>query len=330
MTESMTEHERREAWLADRQKHITGTDVAAILGLSPWKSPIHVYLDKKGLAEPQPENDAMRWGRRLERPILEAYSEEVGEPLAFSDPYALLECPALPILGASLDARWAEKDQRPVDAKNTRSRNGYGEPGSAGMPLHYRTQLAVQMAVTGAPSADLAVLFAGQSLEYFHVERDPEVESMILESVDGWWKRHILGEEAPEVDGSKASADYLQQKFQQHGAELLPASNEAQVLARDLARLKATATQYEDEIKLHENRLKDYIGEAAGIDGICTWKKSKGRKEVAWEAAYMDLISRVEQDRNQPVRKLAEQVLETHTSMKPGSRRFLLTYKEEK
>ena len=60
---------RKEAWLSERRKHITGTDVAAILGLSRFKTPLRVWLEKKGEIEPD-ENEAMRWGKRLERVIL--------------------------------------------------------------------------------------------------------------------------------------------------------------------------------------------------------------------------------------------------------------------
>ena len=51
---------RKEAWLSERRKHITGTDVAAILGLSRFKTPLRVWLEKKGEIEPD-ENEAMRW-----------------------------------------------------------------------------------------------------------------------------------------------------------------------------------------------------------------------------------------------------------------------------
>ena len=36
----------REEWLARRRSGIGGSDVAAVLGLSPWKSPRQVWLDK--------------------------------------------------------------------------------------------------------------------------------------------------------------------------------------------------------------------------------------------------------------------------------------------
>ena len=56
----------RKDWLDVRKTGIGGSDVAAVLGISPWKSPLDVFLDKTGKSAPEPENDAMYWGTRLE------------------------------------------------------------------------------------------------------------------------------------------------------------------------------------------------------------------------------------------------------------------------
>ena len=38
-------------WLEERRKGIGGSDVAAIMGLSPWKTAYQVYQDKRGGGE---------------------------------------------------------------------------------------------------------------------------------------------------------------------------------------------------------------------------------------------------------------------------------------
>lgn len=52
----MTTSERLE-WLKTRQTGIGGSDVAAILGLSKWKTPLDVYNDK--IAEPPLKNPTL-------------------------------------------------------------------------------------------------------------------------------------------------------------------------------------------------------------------------------------------------------------------------------
>ncbi|WP_410960483.1 YqaJ viral recombinase family protein, partial [Salmonella sp. SAL4361] len=41
----------RDQFLAGRKKGIGGSDVAAILGFSPYKSPYQLWLDKTGRSE---------------------------------------------------------------------------------------------------------------------------------------------------------------------------------------------------------------------------------------------------------------------------------------
>ena len=315
---TLTESQRREAWLADRRTCITGTDVAAILGLSRFSSPVQVYLDKKGLAEVQ-ENEAMRWGKRLERPILEAYAEAQQVAITFADPFTLHRVPGFPIMGASLDA--VREDGAPVDAKNTRHRSGdWGEDGTDQIPVYYAAQLAVQMMVQDAPFADLAVLFSGQELATFRVHRDLETEAIIRERVAVWWERHIVHDIPPDPDGSESSTRWLAKRFAKHTDAVREATpeviewvrqrQEAYTAEKDAKALKQEA----------ENHIKAFLGEAQAIPGLVTWKNNRPGKDVNYEGAYLALISALEQNRTQPVRDLAQRILDQHTTPTPGAR----------
>jgi putative phage-type endonuclease len=311
-----TMEQRRNGWLEERRKAIGGTDVAAILGLSKWSSPMQVWLNKRGMTEAS-DNPQMAWGRRLERPILEGYADHVGHPITFANPYEFLKSPVVKVLGASLDARWADGDQRPVDAKNIRWKNqqDFGEAGSDIIPIYYACQLAVQMHVTDTPTADLAVLFSGQQLEVFTLYRDMEVESMILEKVEAWWERHIVQGIPPEVDGSKATTEYLTRRFQKNSDLILPATPEALEAAKRLAEVRARAKEVETEQARLENILKGIIGESAGIAGVCTWKKAQDSSSTDWKAVAAELGATPE-------------IVRKFTTTKTGSRRFLFNFKE--
>lgn len=54
------------AWLEARRAGIGGSDAAAILGASPWATPLSVWADKQGLTEDKPDTIAMRFGRDAE------------------------------------------------------------------------------------------------------------------------------------------------------------------------------------------------------------------------------------------------------------------------
>ena len=64
----------REDWLKARKSGIGGSDIGAILGLSPFKTPLDVYLDKIGQDDPQPMNEAMYFGTIMEGIVADEYA----------------------------------------------------------------------------------------------------------------------------------------------------------------------------------------------------------------------------------------------------------------
>ena len=65
----------RTEWLKRRRAGIGGSDVAAILGISPWKTALDVYHDKTGAAKDEPETENMRLGTALEQFVADRFTE---------------------------------------------------------------------------------------------------------------------------------------------------------------------------------------------------------------------------------------------------------------
>ena len=323
-TATITEAQRREAWLADRRTGIGGSEVAAIL-LAPedrpsWCSPLKLWLEKRGLAEAA-ENNAMRAGKRFERSILELYAETRGVAITFADPWEFVRDKQLPILGASLDARWAEGDRRPVDAKNIRFKDAkWGDAGSEQIPLYYACQLAVQMMVTGTEVSDLAVLFSGQDMEWFTVYRDPEIEAIIRARVAAWWERHIVQGHQPDVDGTDAATEFLRKRFPKATEAVVTATPE--VMAWVEQRKQAYAAEQAAKLARTEaeNRIKAFMGDAQAIPGVCTWQNNRSTEVTNYEGAYLELISVLEKKGVTGVRQVAKDVLDQFTTTTPGAR----------
>ncbi|MBO0875327.1 MAG: YqaJ viral recombinase family protein [Pseudonocardia sp.] len=53
-------------WFAARRQGVTASEIAAILGLSPWDSAFAIYHRKMGVLDNQPDSDVLSLGRRLE------------------------------------------------------------------------------------------------------------------------------------------------------------------------------------------------------------------------------------------------------------------------
>src|SRR5205823_13949319 len=57
-------------WHAARARGLGGSEIAAVLGLSPWESKFSLWHRKMGLASPVVETDEMYWGKLHEPTIL--------------------------------------------------------------------------------------------------------------------------------------------------------------------------------------------------------------------------------------------------------------------
>lgn len=325
---TLTVEDRKAAWLADRRAHLTATDMAGILGLSKWSSRMGVWLDKRGLSE-NAETERMAWGNRLQAAILMGYSDRVGHPVEMADPFAFTEVPDFPILGASLDARWADEDLRPVDAKNVgfKKPSEWGDEETDQIPEKYIVQLTVQMMATRTDVADLAVLFGGNRLATYRVHRDAGMVEMITTAADEFWRVHIVGGLEPAVDGSAAWTDYLSKRAKQTSEVILPASVEA---AEAMAMLRAARLDKEDAAAREataSNVLKAIIGEHAGIageGGRVMWKTALGPSKVDWEAVVKAIADAAEMSDDE-----VREFVNAATTRGAGSRRFLPTFAKE-
>lgn len=186
-----------DEWLAARRTGIGSSDAAAVCGLDPWRTPLHVYLEKMGEL-PDSDNQAKRWGRRLEAVIAEAYVEESGNPVR-PPPERIMRHPEYPWLLASLD-RVTEVDGRPavLEIKNVgRAGPEWGQPGTDAIPLGYVIQAQHQLLVSGLDHAVVAALFGGNRLGIYHVLRQETLYTTLVRVLTDFWQKVEKGN-APE------------------------------------------------------------------------------------------------------------------------------------
>lgn len=84
-------NEQRAAWLEGRRTGIGGSDVAAVLGLNPWKTPLDVWNDKLGLSEDKGMSEPAYWGTVLEDTVAKEFQLRTGKRVQkvshqFADP----------------------------------------------------------------------------------------------------------------------------------------------------------------------------------------------------------------------------------------------------
>lgn len=248
-----------EAWHRYRRTGIGASEIAAVLGESPWTSPLALYAEKLGrLERDYSDNEAVYWGNKLEGPIVEAYSERTGRQTRRS--CKLLRSSVHPWALCTLDAEtWITgAEPWPLEIKNAASFKA--DEWEDGPPPHYYFQIQQQMLVTGAHVATIAALLGGQRMVWADVPRDEVTIRKIIFHGDRFWER-VMRRDVPPPDGSDSTKRALAALYPTgSGMIVLPGS--VRDVADELEALKAQRAQIGKQIDAIENAVKAALGDA--------------------------------------------------------------------
>lgn len=157
-------------WLAARREGVTASEIAVLLGISPYSSPYALYHQKRGTIAGQADSAAMERGRVLEPYIRQKWQESHADAAVLGDGRQLWrhgsrewqmatpdgvvhdllrDCDGAPELGAPFAV---------LECKVDGGSDEWGEEGSDEIPVHYRAQVLWQMDVMGVDTAYVACL----------------------------------------------------------------------------------------------------------------------------------------------------------------------------
>jgi len=176
--------------LIERTFSIGGSDAAAACGISPYKTPLELYMEKAGISQPKDisSNDAVYWGSRLEQVIAEEYVRRTGSMVEF--PEETFYHPTHSFLSAHIDGRMTGlKKLLECKTAGAFNRDGWGEEKTDDVPLHYIVQVQHYMGITGDESCDLAVLIGGQDYRIYQIARDQELITNLIQALKIFWLR---------------------------------------------------------------------------------------------------------------------------------------------
>jgi len=182
---------------AERALFIGSSDAAPAIGVSPWKTALQLWLEKRGEAEPEPENDAMHLGKLLEPVVLSMFTRRTGNRVLAHQQRFIH--PEYPWMACTVDG--LTDDGTVVEAKtaNWRVAEKFGEEGTDAIPEEYVIQTTHAMAVTGANLAIVPVLLGGDDLRIYRVERNDGLIAVLIEREQAFW-RMVQEGRAPEPD----------------------------------------------------------------------------------------------------------------------------------
>lgn len=263
----------RQEWLDMRKKGIGGSDVAALAGLSKYKTPFALYLEKTGQVNlDDVTSEAAYFGNVLEDIVAKEFAKRTG--LKVRKRNQMLCHKDHPFMMANLD-RVIVGTNEILECK-TASEYLKGEWDGEEVPAPYLLQIMHYMAVTGADAAWIAVLIGGNKFVYKRVERDEELIAYIIDIERDFWENNVLAEVAPEIDGTEAAKKFLSHLYPEAVAETtIDLSDEVDALIDALEVAKDEEKDIKKRITELENRIKMELGEnecGMTASNIITWK----------------------------------------------------------
>ena len=280
-------------WLDLRSHGIGGSDVAAIMGLSPWRTPYQVWADKVlGIREDISGRPAVEWGTILE-PVVGDHYKSLHPDRTVRRVNAVCRSHARPWAQASLDYEVRDPDLGwgvlEIKTASLRSADAWAD----GVPLFYQTQVTHYLSVTGRPFADVAVLIGGQDYREYRIERDEDDIRAVNAAVDAFWHDHVEAEVAPDVSAPDSST--LLSGHPSPSGEMIETDTTPDLLTRWL-RAKEDADMAKGRVDDLAARLRQTIGDARGIDcpaGRLTWSRSETSRfdSKRFKAEHPDIIS---------------------------------------
>lgn len=339
--------DERRAFLEARRSGLGGSDIAAVLGLSPYATPLDVYLSKiepVSDADAAIDNEPMLWGRLLEDVIAREFSERTKRKV--QRVRTQLRHPSHAFAIANIDRAIVPDGSRAYIGTAKQGREGmlcgaesllevktasafkaeaWGDDDAPDIPVQYAAQGMWYLGVTQLPSVQFACLIGGQRLVLRTLERDDEFIAYMLDEAARFWREHVQRREPP----PPRSPDDVLRMFPQHlGGKTVEVGNDAAMRmavlrafeARDA--LRAAMTRYDaaaDELKLAFGNAEAMT---LGGERVATWKATKDTETIDWQA----VATAVMQDARDGV--LLSQTLSDYaarfTCRNPGTRRFLL------
>jgi putative phage-type endonuclease len=242
-------------WHDMRRPMVNGSEIAAVLGISPYDSPFSLWHRKAGNLGDVPETDEMYWGKQLEGVIRDEFNRRNGRAFRPMGQFR------------HRDREWQGGAPDGVDngeileAKTDRYGDRWGEEGTDELPAHYRAQILWYLDVLGLDVCHVAVLIAGSEYREYLVRYNADEAAFMREAAVKFLATITVGQ-IPALDGSEATYDAVQElhpEIEPHTVELDGPT------ARDYLRSLAGYEQATTEKRRCSARVIEAMGSARHV-----------------------------------------------------------------
>jgi len=277
----------RQEWLRARKRGIGGSEVAAVLGLSPYKTPYDVWKDKTSDEIIEiPDNPNMEWGRRLEDAVAGAYTDRtnrkvqrVNDTIFSRDIPFLFASPDRLIL-ADTKAKVEHPDMQGTGILEIKTTGAYAfKEWESSVPPYYWSQIQHYFFVRNLRWGAFAILVGGYDFQIVNVMRDDEYLLTQNAALTEFWTKFVQTNTTP----PKNWRDY--ERAKKLIGDPVTASVDILSMCTDLSSIKAQLADLRTKQEEFEASIKEYMGEHDTLINddnrvLATWKIIKGRTTV--------------------------------------------------
>lgn len=304
-------------WHEWRAGGIGASSMPAIMGESPYETPLQYWREKVGLDKPKDlsNNPHVRRGVENEEPARQAFDSLFGE---FSMPMCVegskshyrVSLDGLTSQGAVLEIKcpveekvqnaiqWV-MDQMEADESN---HGAIGREELESLGLYYWAQVQYQLAIVNAPYAILWVWSVESSMgAKLYIYPDAEYQARLLEAADKMWNS-VQTLNPPAADADRDSLTDLSDEFNQAEAEYLEAARAAKALEAELKLLKET-------MAVSQAKMVSEMGSFASATGSLGLKVTKFVRKgtVDWEKLLGEIAPDLDPNYIEGYRKAASE-----------------------
>lgn len=279
--------ENRSEWLELRKSGIGGSDVAAALGLSKWKSQVGLWLEKTGRDNSEVDNDAMRLGRYLEPFIAELYCEKMGCTYYKSD------APVFSVYNKWMLANpdGITSQGRLLEVKTASSTKEWGDEFTDQVPIGYLLQVQHYLSILGLQECHIAVLFFGRTLKIYTVLADYELQKAMINRLAEFWN-YVVTDTMPPPESYQDCKD----AFSQHLPRgVVDADSDILECIKNIKELNNEVERCNMKIDKERTKLVSFLAKKQGDElvsefgeTLATWKKAKGKKTLDYDRLFRE------------------------------------------
>jgi putative phage-type endonuclease len=270
----------------DRTRGLGSSDMGSLFGMNRYCPLPKLWLIKTGQLPIEDSTEQMDWGNYLEEPVARRFALKTGRRVQKLT--RTIVHPDYDFLLSNPD-RWQfnrdkpKKQRRGVLEIKTSLLGNLREWAAGGIPAAYYLQIQHQMACTGCEWGSFAVLFGGNKLVEFDVQRDEPIITAIIERCKDFWKL-VQTKTMPPIELGREWNEHMAKFFPtvEKKEEIILATPAALGRARRYLTLCTQVEKREAEIAEHEVFFKEQIGSAERllVPGVArfTWSSFEQKR----------------------------------------------------